>query len=142
MQVKVMFVFENCIITRITDIWYASYAGKHYVFFLRIAVLPGKTSKNIQKRFKRAPKAVKENKKKQKNRPDPSRRAGVWRGHPFFYQKTDFKGSKWRPQNTPKSVKLRSQKQCFFHMVFAICFLMILGDLGRPEPLIVMLPCR
>ena len=43
MQVKVMFVFENRTFTCITGTWYGSYAGKIDVFFLRIAILPGKT---------------------------------------------------------------------------------------------------
>ena len=33
MQVKVMFVFENCNFTCINDIWCCSYAGKIDVFF-------------------------------------------------------------------------------------------------------------
>ena len=39
MQVKLMFFFENCTFTCITDTWHRSYAGKLDVFFVMISKL-------------------------------------------------------------------------------------------------------
>ena len=84
MQVKLTFFFDNC----------------------------SKTSKNKQKRLKRAPRAVKETKKETKNRPDPSRRAGVWWGHPFFIKKA-FQRAKMASPEDPKINENEVEKAVF-----------------------------
>ena len=62
-----MFVFENCNFTCITDIWYASYAGKIDVFFWELQFYQVKRKKTYKNELKEPQGGQRTLKKKQKS---------------------------------------------------------------------------
>ena len=83
-----MFVFENCIFTCITDIWYGSYAGKIDVFFWELQFCQVKHQKTDKNESRGPPGRSKRLKKKQKIDQTPPGELGFGALTPFLSKKS------------------------------------------------------